>query len=517
MITKHSLALAENIAVAMNGDTRVRQTPILTALTDVSYGYSDYTENFRNEIPDVTANITEHTDVMRLGVERMGEIMRGALDMVKTYGVPLAQAICSGLSCAYRTSDLPYLAMQKTEIKYTNIDDPFFASQIYPNETQVRNTALSFQGVSLAALSRLKFQYLTDSELFDFVGSNHPDVVAVLKDEDESLGMAFEKLTSLQGLGELLVMNGAGVVDFTQVRDININMLLKMFVLIGRMYLSEKPLGLEDGSLKDYREFVELMYNGMIVYLSRLKKMVDMYRARGLVLRNEKQPEIVEHLDNSTGQKLFLLSFKAYAFYTNDTIALAEANGVGLNDVVYAAQYSTAMGNPVGTLDLVKDKARVEGLLKEYYGKIDLVMTRKAKEIFTNVATAAAVKFVADRPELRQALDANLKTENAMTATIISEHLGSELQSFYGRYAAAAGGAGGGAPVSEQDQASEAMEVLFQTRLIPVFLRMLGCELAAEIIEHTYVTQSVEDNITDKRERLHVALIEVLASKLIEV
>jgi hypothetical protein len=56
-------------------------------------------------------------------------------------------------------------------------------------------------------------------------------------------------------------------------------------------------------------------------------------------------------------------------------------------------------------------------------------------------------------------------------------------------------------------------DAIMGTHIVPVFLREIGCEMAAEIIEDTFVSQAEEDNVADKKERISVAVINLIARK----
>lgn len=517
MISKDSIALAENIAVAIPEGVTVPESALLAGLNSVSHGAFPYNDNFRDQIVDVTSNVTEHTEVMQHATTRMAEIIRGAFDMVKTYGVPLGNAIAADLDLIYSAKDLRYIAQGNLEVKYANIDDPFFDSSIYPTLAQVKNTQLAFNSVSLDVLQRLEFNTWPSVEVLrDFINTKHPEVLSIIEDPDECLGNAFECLSSVAGLRSVFVNNGGLVFDFTQVKSVRINLLLKMYVLIGAMYLSEQPFSLEKGSLEEYRQYVELLYSGITTYLVQLKRVVESYRARKAVLVVNEQPKLIDHTPVNASHSVKVLKGCVTVFYSNEAMALAEQHGVSLADCAFAWVYGMATGRPQGLLDLLQSKEKVDELTGEYHGAIHQIMEGKASAIFQASALASAAKFVNERPQLREALAATLGNENASSATLLDKHLASEVEKLYALFAAAKenpSGAGG-APVSD-DYKARCLDAIMKTKLIPNFLGLIGCELASEILELTFVRTESEDNLRDKRERLHAAVIELLASKLL--
>lgn len=514
MISKDSIALAENIAVAIPTGIAVPESTLLTGLNSVSHGAFPYNDGFREQIIDVTSNVTEHTELMNHATTRMADIIRGAFEMVKTYGVPLGNAIAADLDVIYSASELRNIAQNNLTVKFANIDDPFFDSTIYPTEAQIKNTTLSFSGISLDVMKRLEFNSWPSVEVLrDFIGSKHPEVLQIIEDQDECLGNAFESLVILGAMKEQFVNSGDCVFDFTQVKGVRINLLLKMYVLIGAMYLNDQPFSLEKGSLEDYREFVELLYSGITTYLVRLKKVIEMYRARQVVLATDGTPKMVEFTPHGAKHALKVLSAQVTVYYSNSAMKLAEANGVSLADAVLAATYGTVTGRPQGILAMLQNKAVVDELTGEYYGGIHQIMDSKASAIFINSALVSATKFVNERPALREALVRTQNDENSSTATLLEKHLGQEIEKLYALFAQAKD-VGNGVPVND-DYKTRCVDTIMKTKLIPNFLALVGCEVASEVLELTFVRQESEDNLRDKRERLHGAVIELLAKQLL--
>ncbi|MNM18506.1 hypothetical protein D3C81_287990 [compost metagenome] len=519
MISKDSIALAENIAVAIPSGLTVPESALLTGLNSVSHGAFPYNENFRDQIVDVTSNVTDHTEVMGHATTRMAEIIRGAFEMVKTYGVPLGTAIAADLDIIYSPRDLRQIGQNNLEIKFANIDDPFFESSIYPTVAQIKNTQLSFNSIGLEVLERLEFNTWPSVEVLrDFINTKHPEVLGIIEDTDECLGSAFEALTHMGALKGVFATSGNATVDFTQIKSVRINLLLKMYVLIGAMYLNDQPFSLEKGSLEDYRSYVGLMYSGITTYLVNLKRVVEQYRARKIVLVANEQPKLIDFTPHGAKHSIKVIKGNVTVFYTNEAMSIAEQNGVSLADATLAWTFGMAVGRAQGLLDLLQNKAATEELTGEYYGTIHQIMDGKAATIFQTSALSSATKFVNERPQLREALQLTLNDENASTATLLEKHLGAEIEKLYFLFAKAkdvqTSSGGSGVPIGD-DYKTRCIDAIMKTKLIPNFLALLGCELASEILELTFVRSESEDNLRSKRERLHNACIELLASKLL--
>lgn len=519
MINKHNIALAENIAVGIPTGLVVKVSPIVAALDAESFGAFEYTENFREQIVDVTAN-TQHSAMVDLASTQLAESIRGAFDMVKTYGVPLAQAIGKGLRVVYSPNELQGLALNNLEVGFINIDDPFFDSPVYPTEDLVKNKALSFSSVGLEVLKKLRFEYTETAKLREFVATTHPDINAILDSKESDLSSISWMLGDRDALSDLFYAQG-DVFDFTRVKSVRTNLLLKMWVLLSRMNMTETTVPwLSEGSREDYRTAVELLWNGLTVYLINLKKIAAHYRARKVVLTTE-GVGLMDWTPPDTNVTVKLLKGKATLYYTDEAMRLAEQAGNSLLECVVASVYGNAVGKAYGLLDLVGDKAATTTATSEYYASVHNTMDAKAREVFVNTALTAVSKFIVERDAAKQALFESTGDTNTSVMTLVHDNLANDVDKLFFLYTAALkeeGGliAGGNSIGLEEDpHEARCTDVVLKTDLVPKFLRLLGCHLAAEVIELTFVKQEAEDNLTDKRERLHAALIEMLAGKLI--
>jgi len=519
MIRKESIALGENIAIGMAEDAVVPSSPLLMGLNEESYGALGYSDNWRAEIVEVTSEVTSHTAVLEAGSDRMAEIIRGGFEMVKTYGVPLASAIADAVSILYTPNQLSRLSSGELRIRFANIDHPFFNSAIFP--TEVKNKALGFDSIGLDVIKRLEFKYADSDEIKEYLATNHPEVLQIINSKEGSLEYAFYGLTNLEELGNMFFHSGEAY-NFTRIKSIDIDNLLKSYIVISKMYSSEQPVPwLEKGSLADYREFVELLWNGLTAYLITLKSTMNLYRGRKLVVADNVTPSLSDYTPNEElGVVVKVVSGDVTAYFTNECVKEAEANGVALADVILAALYSRlATGESLGLVELLGNKAKVQEVLGNYHSLLHNSLDAKSYEYFVSSSLRAIAKFVNENPAAQEALVRTSGDSDTSVLTQIREALTSDIDKLYYLFAnekrtfdneVAITSDGSPDPYRET-----CVDTVLKTKLVPIFLRLLGCELAADILELTFVTAEVEDNLHGKRERMHGALIEFLASKML--
>ena len=510
MIRESSVALGELIAVAGGN---FRPSPVIAGLNGESGGAMAFTDNFRQEILEASQG-NMHTETVEGASERLAEIIRDSLGNIRTYGVPMARRVLKDTRLLYSRKQLQSLTEQLIEVQYVNVDNGFFESSLYP--TEVRDKSLTYTGVDLAPGSTLKWRYPDAQEVLAFIGASHADLVSILEDDDESITDAAGRIGDLGELMNLFV-NKDGIYDFSQIKSVRFVLLLKMYVLLTKMYFSEDPAPwLQTGELSAYRSFVSLLWNGMTLYLIKLKQVVVTYRQRKLVIVAEKQAALTPHSQSQYGDTRFMTA-KLKVFYTNQILEKVQAAGVGFTEAVMGYHWAALSGTPMTIVDFIEDVGRGAGYVKAYYNHIHEKLSMQSKQLFIKGGIKAINDFINEHPHLLDRAKSQMG-ENTMLISWVQGMFSGELEKahyilserFHGDDVAEviAGGV--------EDGADPRLDALLETTLIPAFLRACGATLTADIIEATFVDTSKEDNVMDKRERLTVAVINELVKRLLE-
>lgn len=524
MLNKDDLILAQLIASSLPENFEVKASGIIAGLNEVSYAVSPYVPSaLVDQAMEVTRNLTPHNDVMELATTEMAKVVRGAFDMVKTYGVPMALAIADGVSCLYSMDSVLRTIRSELDTKYINVDDPMFNLGIYP--VQVANKALTFESISFGMLERLKFGYVSDTDLVEWIGSKHPEIVAVLDDKSTGCYSALWSMTTLDGLRQVFKVMDNGQVNFTEIKTIDIPLLMKMFVIASKMFMSDKPAPwMEDGSLEDYREFTGLIWNGISRYLINLKEFTNLYRAREIVITDVtpvRYKEITPH--EALGIKVNVVEGKVLVFYTGAIMRAITESGTAISDVVVAYLYSRVKGQSFSLKELANNKLRVNELLNQYVSEVSGVIHNRAQEVFCESAAIAIAKFIDGNQAAKEALYTTIGDRGSMTATVVRQRLGAAINKLYSIYSSRVGNYDGELSIEDGTSQSlvgerkkECINVILSTDIVPVFLNLLGCNMAAAIIAATYVTQDKVFSAVDERKQLHCALIQVMAGISLE-
>jgi len=524
MLSKDDLILAQLIASGLPENYEVKASGIIAGLNEVSYAVSPYSSSaLIEQAMEVTQNLTPHNDVMELATTEMAKVVRGAFDMVKTYGVPMALAIADGVSCLYSMDSVLRTVRSQVDIKYINVDDPMFNLGIYP--VQVANKSLSFDAANFDMLTRLRFAYVSDGDLIEWINSKHPEIVAVLEDKSTGVWSALNAMTNIDGLRSVFKAMNGNQVSFNEIQCIDISLLMKMFVIASKMFMTDKPVPwLEEGSLEDYREFVALLWNGISRYLIGLKEFTNLYRAREIVVTDlspVRYKEITPH--EALGVQVNVVEGKVLVFYTAAIMRAITESGTAISDVTVAYLYSRVKGQSFSLKELANNKLKVAELMNQYVGEVSHVIHSRARDVFCESAAIAVAKFIDGNQAAKEALYRTVDENGSMTATVIRKRLGSAIENLYNIYSQRVGKSDGELAIADDgsstligERKKECLNIILSTNIVPTFLNLLGCNMAAAIIAATYVTQDKVFSAVEERKQLHCALIQVLAGISLE-
>ena len=512
MIRSSSLALAEAIAVAHNWDTPIKAKPLIAGLNEVSFGSAGYTPAFRTEIPQVTGETSSHSQILDATSDRLAEVIRGGFDMIKDFGVPYAKALASELSLLYTSDRLHWLSFSRLSYNYVNVDDPFFGSQIYP--TEVKNSSLDFSNISLEVMTRLQFDYPSLEDVKAYVNTSHPDVVEILGSDEFDLARAAGSIGDLYNLTEIFHCNNS-VFNFSTIKCLEINRLLKMYVVLTKMVTDENPVKwLAGGKLSDYREFVNLLWNGMTRYLISLKQIATAYKSRTVAVSELDVVRLADH-SNSDYEGAKFISGSVQIFYTTQALETLEQHGISFNEWLIAIQFARFNKVDLNPVTMLSSPEVVKEWAGAYYKSIDSALTAKAKTLFIKAASVRSVKFLLETPKL-SARVAELCNGKFMVEEWFSAKIAGEYEKAYYAVSTALAAreqrSGGGALAVETEVHGDSLvlQALMAGGLVPAFLRAVNCNLAADIVEATYVSVEAQEDTATKRQRLHGALIKLI-------
>lgn len=513
MISAKSIALAESIAV--NCDGLIKSSQIIKGLGEVSHGSFPYTEQFREEIVHATQNTTDHTAIVGASSDALALAVRNAFAMVKDFGVPYAKTLSRELSVLYTPARLNEVSGSLLKYSFVNVEEPYFESPIYP--TEVKNTALNTSGISLKVLDRLEFGYPSMDEVREYLDVSHPDLEELISAKSWGMSDAFSDLTSRGTLAGLFHQS-EDVFNFTVLKSLEIGRLLRMYVLLTKMYSDDDPVKwLSKGNLADYREYVSVLWNGMTRYLISLKQVAGAYKAR-VIAFNEVKPLRLESPADQHLSMAKIISGEVLVFYTREALEKVNKQGYGFPDWFQALAFARFNGTELNSVELLGNGALIKEWVERYRSSINSVLLRHAETEFIRSAKNVTAKYLLETPLLNERVR-EISGDNQTVDHWLMSAIGNEFPKAYFAVAAAVGKNDVGDCVAIDNPLAvdeTVLNALLGCSLVPAFLRAINCGMAADIVEETFVSTTGAESIASKRERLHIALLKVLSRILLK-
>jgi len=510
MIRPSSIALAELIAVT-NPD--VRPTDVISGLNGESCGMVPYSENYRKEIVAVTSSDNnEHTTFMGASSTRLAEIITESMENISSFGKPFASLLSQRIAVVYNRSQLTRIAGRYFGPTFVSLDDSFFSSDLFP--TSFENDGYAYDAIDLNVLSRLTFDYPTNDQVIEFVGSSYPDIVEVLRDRDHTASAAAEAIGDLDSLKRLLVNNN-GVFNFNQLKSTNSELLLKIYVILTRMYGSTAPAPwLKQGQLSDYREFVNFLWKGLTRYIIKLRSVIKQYQERELVLTETAPPRLLESKEEHE-KGIMLIDVETSIYYTDAYLEKVTAGGNSITEVILGYYWNRLRGGNATINDVINDPGRFQAECGAYYNYVHEKLQMLGYKVFVKMGIDAIVEYISGN-ELVAERSAEIRgNRGTLLKTWVTDTFGAELEQCYNQVVALKVGTSDA--ISSEEEVGETLtNVIMSSRLVPQFLRALNCNTAAQLLEDTFVTQAAEDTIVDQRQRLHVAVINLIVGISLE-
>lgn len=500
MIRESSIALAEPIAVA---GFDIKPSVIIEGLNGETCSLGSFTENFRQEIIEVTSSgDSSHTVFMKEASDRMAAIIRTTLSNISEYGKPLALAIARNAANCYSRAELCEMAMSSFSHRFIHLDDPFFDSPLFPKE--VKEKGLNFTNVNLDVLKVLTFESPTRDQITEFLGTNHADVVEAIRDRDFTMGDAAYTLSNFETLADMFVKGPNGNFDFSKVRSMDSEKLIKAYILLTRMYASEDiPSWFKGGELAKYREYVNLLWNGMTLYLLKLKQNVDALRARDMVLVDAHP---VAFTDIRGDSKARIVKANVSCYYTDKALQAVSGADCSMSEVLLGYYWEKLQGRVHPLAEILDNPTKFQEAAQKYFTYVHEKLLAHAKDRFIESSLKAMEEFIGSHPLVLERVTA---TGQLPGNWVRARFLGELERGYYA--------------INKKHVDLGSLDVDFSTvdmedsimctRIVPSFLREIGCEMAAEILEDTFIDQADEDNVEDKKERITVAVINLIARK----
>lgn len=491
MISKGSLRLGE----LFHGVEIKEPSNIIEGLNNVSTGVLDYTEDYASEIEETTSD-NEHGLILDNLSTFLSNNITNSLKSIKEIGVGLSKVVAENLT--YHLTTGPY----NPSFTFIQTDNPFFKSSLFP--TKVNDNSQSWTNVSFKdVLNGLSFTEPSVDEVKEFVASTNPEITELLSSCD---------LVPVTWWGTDFIQNWFGTkdqsFDATKVDLVRLDVpeLLALYVLVARMYVTDEPVPwLKSGELSNYRQLVNMLYNGMTAMLIRIREVYKARSAMGMSLAYDPH-NTAPHLND-----MQWVEGNARVYVNQSVITTALNQGIDLNEVVtgyFIMKLSPSNGEPVA----LPSADTLYGYLSAYNERKEIVTNNLVNNTVKNIhptLLGVAWEFLSGFEDVRERIMNRAQVGGVSPISIINNDLGEALRVIcYKVY----GDGGNSHKLIGEDSQDILINIILDSSLVEDLFLCLGDEFTAAIIGNTKITTE-EDTLEDKKERLTTAVVDTIVSK----
>jgi len=272
---------------------------------------------------------------------------------------------------------------------------------------------------------------------------------------------------------------------------------------------------LKSGSLEAYRQFVTTLWNGMTVHLINLKVVVANYRDAKMVVVDNGPVRLVDGRGD-TQKDVRFLEADTMVYYTDEVLEAITSKDCSMAEVVMGYYWERLTGNRRTATEMFTNPEHFQAKANEYFAYVNEKLSAHAEVRFIAGGLKTIHDFIIGNENIMSRLDEIRAGSQDLLGTWVSNTFGQELRRCYAELMASGYDFGSDVPVSEGDERPGVCDVVMSSHIVPVFLRALGCGLAADLLEDTFITQAGEDNVSDQRQRLTVSVINLIVDKCLE-
>lgn len=502
MLTSKQLALAETLAIKVECDVESKVSPVIGALNSSLGTVIPVTpDNYMKELPGVAASSPEYTVIAEEVATIMAENARNAFKQIGLYGKGVSAEICNAINKKDAFINNPQSMVKDFLTSYLTIDfvrtdHPFFSSLLYPTKT--KPIGINLGAVQDSLLDKVKFAYWEPAKIIEWLGIDNPEIKEVLMNPDVNLGR------ELQALGQSYNLNfgydnDRKTVDFNKPWLSCCNSIFAQYIILSKMISEDAPFeGLTGGSLEDYRNHVRLLHTAYTHALIELKK-----QANGLSMTPIRMVELTEITNRDAsileGSRTYpVLHGKVVVYYTSAGMDLCIAGKINFTDVVIGYLYQKYNNlEPKIAYSYLSVNPNLNEYLENLNYSVIAIIRDMTAAIYKDAISTAVRDFVITRPELLEVVGETPAEVAKFVDKVMKEgEWGTTL--YY--------------QVTEYKHCLS--DAVFGTGIISEFLKAIGCKDAASILRRTIDLAHHEDSEVNKRENLHVALIEHFTEKL---
>lgn len=396
MIKQQTVLMATPLALMATEkglDLHEMSSDIIKGLNETTASIVSFTEdNIATELPDYTAVVKDHTEVMDATTTIVADTIRGSLYTISKMIKPILTETEKRLRDAISADSAVETILSNIQLEMINIEPAFLNSFFYPQEP-----AASFQGIESIRLSDLlqgAYPRMTGTELVDLISLDVPDLQPFFSNpaEVESVYNALFVDKYFYGIfNPDVVSNGvAKIASPLNYRFSSFRTLVIGTLILNKLTSMDDPIdGVTGVSLDEYRTSLRVTRDLFTTMLWHFKQIWEQRASAGIVIIDnglQYQPT----RDGVTGN-LAIIQGPLTIGYNNAILNMfADSDQLSLSEYVMGFVYAKFREYKVK--DIITDKDVVVNAWREYQGDVNaaLVVNKgtNARRIFTQVMEA---------------------------------------------------------------------------------------------------------------------------------
>lgn len=470
----------------------------LDETTAKSGGYTE--DNIATELPEYTALVPDHTDVMEAATDIIADKIRSSLQVISKYIKPTLKEVENKLRSELDPANVAETIFGYLQMEMVNIEPAFLNSQYYPsvvpanfaNVNAVRLTDL-LQGAwpTMTAMDLKELIDVPVTELAPFLAN--PQAIKDVYDTlflEKGFWSIFDVRSIKDGVANIMVPENYAFSNFKT--------LVIGSLIVNKLAQMDDPIdGITGVSLDDYRTSLAVtrdLFNTMLV---RFKSIWESKAAAGVViLGNEVQYKVADY-GNMNGRET--LMGKLSIGYNNAVLEMF-ADGDHLSLSEFAVGYVYAQKRGIRITDIITDKDKVIDAYTEYCNDVRANLALIKSKLGAK-ALSLTLEALYANDAYKPVID-TMEQDVHPTQRVLSRiSQNFDLELFFSNY-------------STLDAVVKGENTLMNTTLAPALARAFDCPIAEEIL--TLNAAAEPGPIEHQRKVLSMSIDTVILNRLVK-
>lgn len=465
---------------------------IVKGLNETTVSIDGFTkDNIAVDLPEYTALVEDHTEVMEVVTDSLAASIRAALEGISLYVKPMLGEIEREIKRSIDPSSALDFIFNKIRIKTVNIEPEVFNSPFYPSKFPAGWDINST--VNSDDMIKGFWPDISKDKLYDFIHVDVKSLSPFFESKDEIHDVYVEYFV------EKTIFNffdGQGTVKFSNLENVSFLKFKRLMILslmVNRFLAEDDPIeGVSNISLEDYRTVLSVTKNALECSLFMFKQIWEVKAKSGIAIISQ-DTKIIEEPDLPFG----FLTGEIVVGYNNTILKMfAEQESLSFSEFIVGWAYAKARDYAVN--DFITNKETIVSAFQEYLTDIKENLRVSKSKIGYDGAVVAINNLYNNtsfQPVIEN-IESSFAPANRMLESL-SKHV--DLKGFFGNQ-------------DLLDKIAKGECSLMDTVLSPTLCRIIGYGIAEEILMLNITP--TKDSIKDQRKKLSESIDKIIVRRL---